>query len=68
MRLITGDKPASVELRLDSLMVAMSRDPAQVIGGSVIAALKKKPEVLAEATSMVITIEVGQFAYEQPTD
>lgn len=68
MRLITGDKPASLELRLDKMMVDKALNPAQVIGGSLIAALKKNPDIIAEASSITVTIEIGTFAYEQPTD
>ena len=68
MRLITGDKPATLELRLDKAMVDRAINPAQVIGGTLIAALKNGTDIITGSSSITVTIEIGDFDYGTPTD
>ncbi|ARK07472.1 hypothetical protein LAV_00072 [Sphingobium phage Lacusarx] len=61
MNLVVGDKPAEAVIKIDKLIVDAAFNPAEIVCSEIRRALKVNPEVLADSTSLVLTVEIGKF-------
>ena len=62
MELIPGDLPAEAALQIDKLAFDLASDQVEMLCSGLRSVLKDHPELLSEASSLTITIEVGHFS------